>query len=249
VEEELPAVATEDPQRGAVRDYERCRGTIRGEGYVLCERFDIVVVNGRRTRFAFEQGVDDLLAVEDAAGDAELLELFGEEGNQGRAVALTVGVEKTLFESVKMVLKLRVCHAVRSNCYTNGGAKGFRRNHHGRILSSGNGTGQPLREGNARDLLEIIDKGDVAPGLEQCGYGVLLALADLEGEQAIWFEGIVSLRNETAVDVKAGFAGEERDGGLVVSDLGVEGIAVGLGDVGWVADDGVKGLGFLIESG
>jgi hypothetical protein len=127
MEEELPAVATEDPERGAVRDYERCCCTIGGERYVLCQRFDIVVANSRRAGFAFEQSVDDLLAVEDAAGDAELLELVGEERDQGGAVALAVGVEETLFESVKMILELWVGHAVRSNCYTNGGTKGFRR--------------------------------------------------------------------------------------------------------------------------
>ena len=70
----------------------------------------------RGARFALEQGVDDLLAVEDAAGDAELLVLFGEERDQGSAVALAVGVEETLFERVEMILKFRVGHAVHSNC-------------------------------------------------------------------------------------------------------------------------------------
>ncbi len=62
-------------------------------------------------------------------------------------------------------------------------------------------------------------------------------MADFEGEEAIWFEGVVGLGNEAAVDFEAGFAGEERGGGFVVADLGVEGGAVGLGDVGRVADD------------
>ena len=58
------------------------------------------------------------------------------------------------------------------------------------------GVGRPVGEGDAGDLLEIIDKGDVAPRLEQCGYGVLLALADLEGEQAIGFECLQGLGDE-----------------------------------------------------
>ena len=74
---------------------------------------------------------------------------------------------------------------------------------------------------------------------------VLLAVADLEGEQAVWFECVVGLWDEAAVDIEAGFAGEERSGGLVVADLRVEGGAVGLGDVGRVADDGVEGFGFV----
>jgi hypothetical protein len=36
--------------------------------------------------------------------------------------------------------------------------------------------------------------------------------------------------------------GEEGGCGLVVADLGVEGVAVGGGDVGRVGDDGVEGL-------
>ena len=54
--------------------------------------------------------------------------------------------------------------------------------------------------------------------------------------------GLVGLGDEAAVDVEAGFAGEERGGGLVVADLGVEGGAIGLGDVGRVADNGVEGF-------
>jgi hypothetical protein len=113
MEEELPAVVAEDPKRGAVRDYGRCLHRIGDEGDVLCERLDVVVANGCRTRLALEQGVDDLLAVEDAAGDAELFELFGEDRNQDGAVALAVGVEETLFERVEMILKFWFGHAVR----------------------------------------------------------------------------------------------------------------------------------------
>jgi hypothetical protein len=108
-----------------VRDDERCGDPVGSERYVFCQRLDIVVADGRRTGFAFEQGIDNLLAVEDAARDTELLELVGEERDKGGSIALAIGVEETLFERVEIVLKLRVGHAVRSNCYTNGGAEGF----------------------------------------------------------------------------------------------------------------------------
>ena len=81
------------------------------------------------------------------------------------------------------------------------------------------------------------------PAGEEGGEVGLLAVADFEGEQAVWVERGVGLGDEAAVDVEAGFAGEEGGGGLVVADLGVEGGAVGFGDVGRVADDGVEGLG------
>ena len=71
---------------------------IGGERYVLCQGLDVVVADGRGAGFALEQGVDDLLAVEDAAGDAELLELLGEERDQGGAVAFAVGMKEPLFE-------------------------------------------------------------------------------------------------------------------------------------------------------
>jgi hypothetical protein len=116
VEEELPFVVAEDPKRGAVGDYERCFGRIGGESYVLRQRLDVVVADCCCTRFALEQGVDDLVAVEDAAGDAELLELFGEQRDQDCAVALAVGVEETFFEGIKMILKFWFGLAVRSNC-------------------------------------------------------------------------------------------------------------------------------------
>ena len=48
------------------------------------------------------------------------------------------------------------------------------------------------------------------------------------------------LGDEAAVDVEAFGACEEGGVGLVVADFGVEGWAVGLGDVGWVADYGVE---------
>ena len=149
-----------------------------------------------------------------------------------------------------MILKFRVGHAMALQLLYERRRCGFQmRFRRGRNFTRIAERRWPLGEGDTGDLLEVIDKGDVVPRLEQRGEGVLLAVADLEGEQAVWFEGVVGLGDEAAVDVEAGFAGEERGGGFVVADLGVEGGAVGLGDVGRVADDGVEGLGFVSESG
>ena len=88
-------------------------------------------------------------------------------------------------------------------------------------------------------MLEIVDEAEVAPAGEKIGHGVALVVADLEGEQAVGFECGVGLRDEAAVDVEAGWAGVQRGFGLVVADLGMQGFAVGGGDVGRVGDDGV----------
>ena len=104
MKEELPAVVAEDPKRGAVGVYERCFCRISGERCVLRERLDIVVADGGGAGFTFEQGVDDLLAIEDTAGDAELFVVLGEEWDQGGAVAFAVGMEKALFEGVEVIL-------------------------------------------------------------------------------------------------------------------------------------------------
>ena len=70
-----------------------------------------------------------------------------------------------------------------------------------------------------------------------CGDGVALVVADFEGEQAVGFEGGVGLGDEAAVDIEAVGAGEEGGGRFVVADLGMEGVAVGGGDVGRVGDE------------
>ena len=44
-------------------------------------------------------------------------------------------------------------------------------------------------EGDAGDVLEVVDEGDIVPILQQRGDGVALAVADLEGEETVWFEG------------------------------------------------------------
>lgn len=116
----------------------------------------------------------------------------------------------------------------------------------GRILSDCRGIWLS-GEGDSGDVLEIVDKREVAPRLEKRSETGLLAVADLKGEQAVWLEGDLGLGDELAIDVEAGFAGEEGGGGLVVAYLRMEGVAVGFGDVGWVADDGVEGLGVVAE--
>ena len=90
-----------------------------------------------------------------------------------------------------------------------------------------------------RSVLEVVDKAEGLPVCQQLGDGVALVVAELEGEEAVGFEGGVGLGDEAAVDVESGCAGEEGDGGFVVADLGVEGRAVGGGDIGRVGDDGV----------
>ena len=91
-----------------MRDLERGRGAIGGERCVRSQRLDVVVADGGGAGFALEQGVDDLLAIEDAAGDAELFVLLGEERDQGGTIALAVGMKETLFEIVEMILKFIV---------------------------------------------------------------------------------------------------------------------------------------------
>ena len=70
-----------------------------------------------------------------------------------------------------------------------------------------------MGEGDAGDLLEVVDEADVVPVGEEGGDGVALAVADFEGEQAVGFERGVGLGDEAAVDVEAVGAGEEGGGG------------------------------------
>ena len=58
-------------------------------------------------------------------------------------------------------------------------------------------------EGDAGDVLEVVDEGDVVPVDEQSCEGLPLAVADFEGEEAVGFEGGVGLGDEAAVDVEA----------------------------------------------
>ncbi len=92
------------------------------------------------------------------------------------------------------------------------------------LLSSG--------EGYAWYLLQVIDEVELVPAEEEGGEGFALAVADLEGDEAVGLEEDVGLGDEAAVDVEAFRAAEEGRVGLVVADLGVEGWAVGFRDVG-----------------
>ena len=64
-----------------------------------------------------------------------------------------------------------------------------------------------------------------------------MTLSDFQGEEAVGFEGGEGLGDEAAVNVQAGCSGEEGCGWLVIADLGVEGFAVGCGDIGRVGDE------------
>jgi len=125
VEVELPAIVAEGPERGAVRDGYRGGNAIGGENYIFRELRDVKVMDGRRACRTRKQNVDRLLAIEDAAGGAELLVLFREQRDQSFSVGLAVGVEETLFERVKVVLEFGRFHESNSVYYTNGNAKGF----------------------------------------------------------------------------------------------------------------------------
>jgi hypothetical protein len=125
VKVELPAIVAEGPERGAVGDCDGSGDAVGGEDNILCELRDVKVMDGRRACGTREQDVDSLLTVKDSARGAELFVLFGEERDQCFSVGLAVGVEETLFERVKVVLKSGRFHEGGSEYYTSGDAKGF----------------------------------------------------------------------------------------------------------------------------
>ena len=106
-----------------------------------------------------------------------------------------------------------------------------------------------MRESDAGYLLQIVDETNIFPASQKRGHGILLSVADLKSDQATWFEGDGGLRNKPAIDVEPGWPGEECSGRLIVADLGMEGAAVGVGDVGRVADDRIEARGFVVECG
>jgi hypothetical protein len=105
--------------------------------------------------------------------------------------------------------------------------------------------GQPRKllgatgQGYAGDLLEVLEELDLAPPGQERGDTVLLAVADLQGEEAAGLYVRTGLWEEAFVDFEAGGACEKCGGGLVIADLGVEGGGFRVGNVGWVGDDGV----------
>jgi hypothetical protein len=92
-------------------------------------------------------------------------------------------------------------------------------------------------EGYAWNLLQVVDEVYIVPIAEEGSESFALAVADLEGDEAVGFEQGPGLRDEAAVDVETFGATEKGCVRLVVADLGVESWTVGFWDVGWVADD------------
>jgi hypothetical protein len=92
-------------------------------------------------------------------------------------------------------------------------------------------------EDDTRDALQVVDEADGGPAGEQCGEGVMLAVTDLECEQAVGCKGGAGLGDEAAIDGEAILASEESRAWFVVADLGMEGCAVGFGNVGRVGDE------------
>src|SRR5580704_13317076 len=90
------------------------------------------------------------------------------------------------------------------------------------------------RQGDARYPLQIVEKGDALPALEERLDGVALALAYLEREQAARFERDARPGDEPTVDIEASLAGEESSRRFVVADLPGKRAAVRLRDVGGV---------------
>src|ERR1700679_1385052 len=160
VEEELPAIVAEDPERRAMGDSQRGRGPIGCQGNILCKALDIKVMNGSCTRFTVEQNIDGLLAIEHAARHAKLFVFIGEERDQRFAVSLAVGMEQTLLKRVKMILKFRALHAGSQLLYGQSLA-GFQERRR-RILARSR-TCRSSRERNAGYLLQILVKRDVLP--------------------------------------------------------------------------------------
>src|ERR1700743_1258793 len=96
-----------------------------------------------------------------------------------------------------------------------------------------------LRDGDARDALQIVDEADVAEtaGLEQCGDGIALPLADLEQQVTSRFQRCKGLRGEAAIEGEAVCPRVERGCRLVVADLRLERFA--RSDIRRIRDDAV----------
>jgi hypothetical protein len=103
------------------------------------------------------------------------------------------------------------------------------------------GCGGSGSDGDARDLLQVIDKEEVVPVCEKSRQRGLLALADFEREKAVGLEQALGLGDEAAVDVEAVGACKESGNWLVLADLGMEAGAVRGGNVRGIAGDSVEG--------
>ncbi len=98
-----------------------------------------------------------------------------------------------------------------------------------------------MREGDARDLLQVVEKAEFVPVGQQRGDGFALPLADLQRENAVGPQRGARLGDEASIDVEAVRPGEERGGGFMVAHLGMEAAAVGGGNVRRIRHNKVKG--------
>ena len=71
---------------------------------------------------------------------------------------------------------------------------------------------RPAGEGDARDLLQVVEEAEFVPAGQQRGDDIALPVADLEGEQAVGPQRGARLGNEAAIDVEAVRPGAERGG-------------------------------------
>ena len=89
-------------------------------------------------------------------------------------------------------------------------------------------------EGDAWDMLQIVEEAELVPVGQQRRNGFALVVANLESEQAVGLESGARLGNESAIDVQTVRTGEECGGGFVIAHLGMERCAVGGRNVGRV---------------
>src|ERR1039458_1373258 len=90
---------------------------------------------------------------------------------------------------------------------------------------------RPAGEGYAGDVLQVVEEAELVPVGQERGDGFAPVVADLKGEQAVGLERGARLGDEAAVEVEAVRTGEERCGGFMVAHLGMEGVAVGGGNI------------------
>jgi hypothetical protein len=83
---------------------------VGGKGYGVAERGDVEVAHGGGAGGAGEEGVGELLEVEDAARGAELSEIRGEKRWEGGAVGLAIRVEEAFFQGMEVLLQIDLRH-------------------------------------------------------------------------------------------------------------------------------------------
>ena len=110
MEEHLPFIVAENPDRGVQRSGVRCRDMVRRQRGVLTESRHIEVAHrgyaGRRR----QQYVRELVHIEDPPGRTELFELRSKEIGDFAAICLLFGVQQPFFQSMEVFLKLSLGH-------------------------------------------------------------------------------------------------------------------------------------------